>query len=123
MEGIAHMINDDTSDIVVKDELVNAEKRALDLVQNNNNTLYSLAYELMNKETLDETDLNIIMSNSNKIVTTKKGPIYPSEAFSNILEFIKTSKENSLKKSELPTRTRRNRAFVLIGLIVLSSSL
>ena len=117
------MINDDTSDIVVKDELVNAEKRALELIQNNNNTLYSLAYELMNKETLDETDLNIIIANSNKIVTTKKGPIYPSEAFSNILEFIKTSKENSLKKSELPTRTRRNRAFVLIGLIVLSSSL
>lgn len=123
MEGIAHMINDDTSDIVVKDELVNAEKRALELIQNNNNTLYSLAYELMNKETLDETDLNIIIANSNKIITTKKGPIYPSEAFSNILEFIKTSKENSLQKSELPTRTRRNRAFVLIGLIVLSSSL
>ena len=47
----------------------------------------------MNKETLDETDLNIIIANSNKIITTKKGPIYPSEAFSNILEFIKIKRK------------------------------
>lgn len=125
MEGVAHMINDDTSDIAVKDELINAEKRALELVSKNNNTLYSLAYELMNKGTLDETDLHIIITNLNDLdeinSIKKKGPVYPSEGLSHILEFLHSSKEKNLKPYELSIRTRRNRAFVLIAIIVLSS--
>ena len=125
MEGVAHMINDDISDIAVKDELINAEKRAFELVSKNNNTLYSLAYELMNKGTLDETDLRIIITNLNDLneinSIKKKGPVYPSEGLSHILEFLHSSKEKNLKPYELPIRTRRNRAFELIAIIVLSS--
>ena len=79
----------------------------------------------MNKGTLDETDLRIIITNLNDLnginTIKKKGPVYPSEGLSHILEFLNSSKEKNLKTSELPIRTRRNRAFVLIAIIVLSS--
>tara|TARA_B100001175_G_scaffold54796_1_gene43808 strand:+ start:16216 stop:18516 length:2301 start_codon:yes stop_codon:yes gene_type:complete len=121
MDGIKYTISGDDADLAVKTELLNAEKRASYIVKKYEKTLYSLAKELMKKDTLNKDELTKIVSNSNK--KTSKHPQNPKQVISNAIEsMINIRNQNQMSNSEVKSLSlRRKHASVFILLILITN--
>ena len=121
MDGIKYTINGDDADLAVKTELLNAEKRAMYIVKKYEKTLYSLAKELMKKDTLNKDELSKIVSNSNK--KTSKHPQNPKQVINNAIEsMINIRNQNQMPNSEVKSLSlRRKHASVFILLILITN--
>tara|TARA_Y100000741_G_scaffold365228_1_gene361010 strand:+ start:23721 stop:25874 length:2154 start_codon:yes stop_codon:yes gene_type:complete len=120
MDGVKYTLDGEDSNMEVKKELINAENRAYNLVRKYNDTLYTIANELMVHETLDEDSLNTLVANLDS--KEQKNINSPKEIIMNIMSDFRKIRDKNVNTDIVKTRAdRRKQAAVFLLILILPS--
>ena len=120
MDGVKYTLDGEDSNMEVKKELINAENRAYNLVRKYNDTLYTIANELMVHETLDEDSLNTLVANLDS--KEQKNINSPKEIIMSIMSDFRKIRDKNVNTDIVKTRAdRRKQAAVFLLILILPS--
>ena len=117
MNGLKYTVDEKNSNIEVKKELINAEKKADNLVKNYKDTLYTIAKELMIHKTLDENSLNILIANLN--YKKQRNINIPKQIIMKIMDDFRKIRDKNVKPNIIKTKEeRRNQVIILLFILI-----
>jgi len=117
MNGLKYTVDEKHSNIQVKKELINAEKKADNLIKKYNNTLYTIANELMIHKTLDENSLNILIANLD--YQNQKNINNPKQIIIKIMDDFRNIRDKNINTNIVKTKKeRRNEIIILLFILI-----